>query len=548
MKRPSAVVLRSVVLIFVAAAVFYTLNQLSDSEASSFTATSGIELSDNTANTGNPDYTTGLFVPVGDSNFAGSGAAFIQFIPVGWCVATHDNDCSSTSGTGAAGDPIPSGPPVPTGARVGTNTAQTKLALQTVSESFNETCDGSFAVIFELFEAEPDDRNGTISTTGTSNIFAPLAADADSDGILNNADLWPTYNSTLFDPDGAGAAPTVFPRARYSGHTVVSTTDVILQFLVFDPGALTAFPGQPWQSFTAKLGYPVVTVLQDPGTSNNGSIADFCSELDSDLTILGTTIDNPATASTAEAGFELHLNGSATSGLGGTGTHLFTVNVQSGREDDTDTYENALDTCPSTNNTDGDPRTNNGLDDDGLDAACDPDSTAETGHNVDQDGDGWANRLDNCPLVANANNDDEDVAVGTAVSDGGPNNDSIGDACDGSPNVPNGHFHELIIKDFGCNGAADTDLDGWCDSREDAGGTGSGENKACANDTTPDNETLDGIPVDFDDNRVVNIVDRARMVATILGGGDPARFDLDGNGFVNIGDRAAVVASIGFTC
>ena len=536
------------IVLFVAAGL-YGVNHLSSTDATTFSPRTTIDLSTTTPG-GNPDTLVQLDIDFGDSNFAGSGAGIVTFLPGAWCVATHDNDCSTVDGSNN-----PTGPAVPTGAIVGANAANTKLALQTSTASLNSSCNQLFPVAFTLLEAEPDDSAGTISTSGASNIFLPLTLDADADGIPNHADLWPSYLSTLLDPDGGGALPPLFPEARYSADLTVAGTEVILQFLVYAPGALQAFPGEPWQSFPASLGHPVLTVLQDPQQANNGSIADFCSDLDSLTTTLGVTLDNPDTAGPDESGSILHKNSTITSGIGGTGTHIHTAISQPGRDKDADGIENAMDTCPNTTNLDGDPRTNNGADNDGLDSACDITAAVCDANNTtdplpkecDADDDGWANRLDDCPQVANgAAQGIADVSPGTAVSDGGPPTDSIGLACDAAPTVSDGHYHQVTVKDFACNGVADADDDGWCDARESFVGTGTG--KACANDSTPDNEADDGIPVDFDDNQSVNIVDRARIVAEIIAGTNSARFDLDSNGFVAIADRAAVVASIGYTC
>ena len=105
------------------------------------------------------------------------------------------------------------------------------------------------------------------------------------------------------------------------------------------------------------------------------------------------------------------------------------------------------------------------------------------------------------------------------------------------------------------NGAADSDGDGWCDARELAVCTGI--NKPCATTGFPpesnrNDEADDGIPVDFNDDRAVNIVDRGLMLDKVLEfqttGVNIPRFDLDQDLAVNIFDRSAVVASIGFTC
>ena len=597
--------LKIVTLIVVAAAVFYTLNQLSDTEASSFNPSIKLTISDTTASTGHPDHEIKIDVPVGDANLAGAGAALVTFLPPAWCIASHDKDCSSVTGTNTA-----DGPAVPTGVIVGPaadNDSGARLALQTPSGSLNGSCNNLTVVEFEMLEAEPNEDAGTIDTDpGGFDIFAPLLVR--DDGLPRHSTLWPSYLSSLLDPvegTGANSANIVFPRARYSGDDLVAGNAVVLNILVFNPGDLLAFNGQPWASFTAAKGFPLLTVLQDPQQANNISIADFCSDLETTITILGTTLTNTAPTTDIPGGSVLHQNASATSGIGNTGTQVTRFFTQSDRDLDFDTYENDLDTCPNLANADGDPRSNmNGTDNDGsgpngdgIDSVCDPtptlmtqwdktndedgegantcdngiddgasdglidildpdchDTVNQTSGGLDIDGDGWANLLDNCPLVENdATQSGLDVDPDTAVSDGGPANDFIGSACDSSPTTADGHFHEQEIIGFVCNGAADTDGDGWCDARET--GVGTGINKPCATTkgiSNRNDEGDDGIPVDFNDDGAVNLPDRGLMIDAVLEFAETKnnipRFDLDQSGAVNIFDRAAVVASIGFTC
>ncbi len=106
---------------------------------------------------------------------------------------------------------------------------------------------------------------------------------------------------------------------------------------------------------------------------------------------------------------------------------------------DGDGLENTLDTCPFVANV-GDPRIkgDGDLDEDGLDAACDPNDDPLTGGtNSDQDLDGYVNRQDNCPLIVNGeqstNQESSDVDA-----DGDDQSDFIGDACDPGPSVYDG--------------------------------------------------------------------------------------------------------------
>ncbi len=81
------------------------------------------------------------------------------------------------------------------------------------------------------------------------------------------------------------------------------------------------------------------------------------------------------------------------------GKYTFGTFALGQRDADGDGYENSLDTCPLALNV-GNPRiTGDGdLDSDGLDAVCDPNDNVAGGTNSDEDGDGYLNRQDNCPL------------------------------------------------------------------------------------------------------------------------------------------------------
>jgi hypothetical protein len=198
------------------------------------------------------------------------------------------------------------------------------------------------------------------------------------------------------------------------------------------------------------------------------------------------------------------------------------VRTQSLRDADNDGLDNPFDTCQWRTNTadeiplyagvigNGAGNDGNGPDDDMLDTACDPTPLANTNF-ADHDGDGFLNNQDLCPLnfVASpaAQVDSENAATRNAAApDGGPQGDSIGDACDGTttydptnsedgagantcsdgidnpggdalidladpdcfdaiagnPAVANGGYFNEIFVDSVCIGLVDGDNDGWC--------------------------------------------------------------------------------------
>jgi hypothetical protein len=125
----------------------------------------------------------------------------------------------------------------------------------------------------------------------------------------------------------------------------------------------------------------------------------------------------------------------------------FVTYANSEPDADGDSYENAFDACPYDANADGDARGSADPDFDGIDSACDPAPEAKCGPGLpgtagDCDNDGFMNRRDNCPLVANFDQRDGDT-------------DQIGDACDLNPEVMDGHRGAACVStvvDIGAGG------------------------------------------------------------------------------------------------
>ena len=123
------------------------------------------------------------------------------------------------------------------------------------------------------------------------------------------------------------------------------------------------------------------------------------------------------------------------------GKYSFTVFTVGQRDADNDGIQNSEDTCPYVPNK-GDPTLLNSgdADGDGLDAACDPnDDLINRGSNTDQDGDGYLNRQDNCPLIPNGQESSSQPTGNQHDTD----LDQIGDACDTNPDQPDG---EMLVK------------------------------------------------------------------------------------------------------
>jgi len=307
----------------------------------------------------NADILTEFALPEGDANFE----SLVFFTPPEFWVAA-DAD-------------------VPDGAHVADLDSESTLGL------LNNVCITALPVAFTMLDCTTDTAN-TVS-------FEDGFADINGNGLADACDKYPDFLNTMF--------PGITPRARYYGQASVAGTAVSMNFVLFEPG--TSLPGLP--PFDASLGYPSVTVLNDPTAPlAPGSITDFCTPLATTYTVFGISRDNLDTPAD-ESGAVVRGNPSL---LGEYPSYAYTRSL---RDADGDGIDNELDTCPHIPN-EGDPRVagSGDNDNDGIDNVCDPEPDVA---NTDQDGDVYLNRGDNCPLVANPDNADAD-------------GDGIGDACD----------------------------------------------------------------------------------------------------------------------
>jgi len=343
---------------------------------------------------------TSFNLPKGDANFS----AVISFTPPEWFVA-NGND-------------------IPDGALVGKLTAGATLGL------IGGACDGALTPTFPMMDA-------TISPSSQVT-FDDGFKDADSDGVADAVTKYPDFLARIF--------PGQTLRARLYGQAKVTSVDVSLNFLIFNPG-------DPIKDITPdpKLGYPSVTILQNIGDPDiqpaSTAISDFCSPLTSNTITFGTSQDNPKTA--ANEGGKVYRKNPTTAG-----TYVFVAYAASLRDADGDGLENSLDTCPFNPDT-WNPRAGSfgtpqpgDSDGDRIPDTCDPNPN-DTHPSIDLDQDAYLNTGDNCPQVANG--------IDTAGTVLGPNNqkdsdeDGIGDECDilgaggigKGPNVDDGETLKL---------------------------------------------------------------------------------------------------------
>jgi len=335
----------------------------------------------------NADVTTKFNIPAGSLNFA----AVVTFTPPEFTLY-KDAD-------------------VPDGTHVMDLSAGATLGL------LNGPCNSALPVSFKMYDATTDTAN-TVD-------YSDATADADGNGLWDGIDKYPSMLNDLF--------PGLSPRSRSFSTTSVGGTPVVMQFVVFEPGVTLPDIG----AVDPSLGYPSVAVLQNPlAPSAPSPITDFCTPLSTVPTSFGISKDNPNTAAN-EAGFVLSTNPSTA------GDYTFTTITRGQRDADGDGIANGMDTCPFVANL-SDPTKPSGPgtgdeDNDGIDDACDPDTTGAgatcPGGLTDCDGDLYLNRGDNCPLVANADNADAD-------------RDGIGDVCDtegNGPNSPDGTEEEVTL-------------------------------------------------------------------------------------------------------
>lgn len=404
-------------------------------------------------------------VPEGDVQF---GTA-ISFIPPEW--------------------EITPGEEIPLGTVVGRVDAVATLGI------INSQCDSRLAVQFIMLKASTDITDTVDFEDADKNGTGDVFEDKDRSGLQDAIEKYPEHIKRII-----GDAQ---PIARSAGITKVSGRDVLLQFLIFEPGTLLVreIPSDE------ERGYPSMTFLQsigDPEGTPDPQLTEFCTPLIADVISFGVSKDNGCTDAVpaeeldpiCEVGSALLLecddlldndgdqtvndgcpsvgdeaesdcadredndgDGSINDGCPAIeepedptpsepdesgldlftnpeeGAYTFTIAALGQRDADGDGFENVFDTCPREPNQ-GSPRIKGegDMDEDGLDAACDPDDNTSS---LDEDLDGYLNRGDNCPLVPNGeegdNQRDSDVnEQGDARPDG------IGDACDPNPDVPDG--------------------------------------------------------------------------------------------------------------
>jgi hypothetical protein len=291
-------------------------------------------------------------------------------------------------------DPVPGYQTTPSaGLKPGVRLATMDVVAQV--GLLNGPCNTPLSIHWDMLNATTD-KSRTVT-------FQDGFKDSNGDGTPDFIDMYPDFNDRIFGP--------AKPFLREAGIADVQGTKLLMQVLAYEPG-VTLYG----RTLDPALGEPAASLLNNTGDPQAvpapAAVTDTCSPFDATWVGFGTAPDGTVLLKTPKEA----------------GTYTRKVLEVGQRDADGDGIENTLDPCPLTADADWDPRADSAVgpgdaDGDGLPSSCDPDDSKA---NADEDGDGYSNRGDNCPLVANG------VAAGGNQKDS--DSDGIGDACDPHPN------------------------------------------------------------------------------------------------------------------
>jgi hypothetical protein len=251
-------------------------------------------------------------------------------------------------------------------------------------------CNEPGPLLFSMINASIDTSDTVEFHDADDNGIPDFAEDKDHTGRADVIEKYPSFLNRLF--------PGREPLRRTAGLFTYVNPPILAQALAF-------------RELDGSDGTTMVLVLQDLGDpeaiAGKSGFSDYCTPAGFTMTDEGLTY----------TGDPLYTNPPA-------GRYQIILTAFGERDTDGDGHENGLDTCPFDTNV-GNPRVKGegDADEDGLDAACDPNDFEA---NADQDGDGYVNRDDICPLAKA-----EDTSTQKDRDD-----DQIGDECDTSGNGP----------------------------------------------------------------------------------------------------------------
>ncbi len=195
----------------------------------------------------NSDFTTEFGLPAGDVQFGGA----VFFIPKEWGITPADE--------------------IPIGTIVGDLTATATLGL------INNACNNPLPVAFIMVNASIDPSDTVDYLDTDDNGTEDYAEDKDGSGLQDGFEKYPDFITRVLDDEpGNEVGQPLQPIRRAAGIAIVAGINVLLQFLIFEPGTFINenIPNDP------ELGYPTVTLLQNAGDPAfdpiPGPITDFC--------------------------------------------------------------------------------------------------------------------------------------------------------------------------------------------------------------------------------------------------------------------------------
>lgn len=324
-----------------------------------------------------------------------------------------------------------------------------RLVSDTFVGKTNLPCNTNLNVVFAMLNGTTDSTNTFVVAGDHSNV---LDDDCDPDnGLPNHVDCYPDYNNRVFKPDGKDP---IEPLVRLSGYSSVAGADILLQYMVFDKGALadptTGFEApHPYSQFDASWGYPSVIMLLNPADPAEPSpINFFCSPMVSASLLYGVTQDlTDAISPTGESPEGVDEGGHVVRKTPvDSGTYYYHYFGLTYRNADGDPYPTNYDSCKFCYNFED--QFNIDSDGDMMDPCCDPNPGSNDGD--DYDGDDYVNGNDYCPLIYNPFPQDEGELSGAWPYDAGPRQDEVADDCEGSGFV-------ILPEATGCLNAVDDD-------------------------------------------------------------------------------------------
>jgi len=339
--------------------LFDTLDDGAASDDPNFEVEFEVEPADNAAHS-NPDLTFDMSLRQGNV----APAAFYILVPPEWGITP--------------------GCQIPIGLAVGSLRWNVRVGLD------GNACNQPGPLQFTMVNATTDTANTVSFLDGDDNGTPDFAEDKDRNGRADVIEKYPDFLNRIF--------PGRRPTRRAAGIFTYTDPPVLAQSLVFPE--LDGSDGTTMVVLLQNIGDP------DAITGDSG-FTDYCTPAGFRLTEFGK----------AQSGDAFYTNPAA-------GEYVFLLTAFGERDAEGDGVENPLDTCPFDANV-GDPRLRGegDADEDGLDAACDPNDFESQ---PDEDGDEYLNRGDMCPLTKG-----EDPST-QKDSDG----DEIGDECDTSGNGP----------------------------------------------------------------------------------------------------------------